>query len=195
MCSNQIRIISERDEVKHYMERYPFHHLLNRFREPEKQQQVLYGVLSPEVTMCLAVTDQLIIGYTIVLWPEEEERWTKLDFIRVLGVIEIAPAYRGKGLAKQLIQRVVSPAQYDDKIIVSLEYYWHWDLELTKGDAKQYQMMLKSMLSWSGFEEYSTDEPDIAGYPYNFMMARIGKDVTNEKLHQFMKLAHPHAIP
>lgn len=195
MMKTDIQIVSIQDEVLKQMKSATFHLSLDRFRDPDQQQRVLLEALSPEVVMCLAVKQQEIVGYTIVLRPEPEERWAKLDFIRVLGVIEVAPSYRGKGLAKQLVYQVTSPPQFDDKIIVSLEYYWHWDLQSTAGDMNRYQVMLKSLLSWSGFEEYPTTDPDIAGYSYNFMMARIGKHVTNGQLRQFIKLAHPNAIP
>lgn len=188
-------IISQQDEVKHYMERSSFHPMLDRFRDADKQQAAMLSALSDQVTLSIAVLGTEIVGYAIVLPPEKEERWSCYDYIKVLGVVEIAPPYRGNGLAKKLVKSVTSPDIIEKQIIVSIEYYWHWDLEMTDGDPHRYVLILKKMLQSAGFEEFETNDPDIAGYPYNFMMGRVGKEVTQEQLYEFVKLAHPNALP
>ncbi|WP_203363772.1 GNAT family N-acetyltransferase [Bacillus sp. REN10] len=189
-----VEIISNEEAVKMNMKRLTFHPLLNRFRAPDKQQATLRAELSKEVAMALAIDRDAIIGYTIVLPPEREERWSKLPFVRTLGVVEVAPGFRGRGIAKRLVQAVTSNQALESKIIISLEYYWHWDLQMTNGDAHAYKKLLKKMLQASRFEDIPTNEPDIAGYPYNFMMGRIGKEVASEELYQFMKLSDPKAF-
>ncbi|WP_100402561.1 GNAT family N-acetyltransferase [Bacillus sp. FJAT-42315] len=189
-----MKIIVNQEEVQMNMKRLTFHSLLNRFREPDHQQATLRAALSEEVTMSLAIDCDTIIGYTVVLPPEKEERWSNLPFVRALGVVEVAPSFRGKGIAKQLVQTVTANPALESKIIISLEYYWHWDLQITKGDAYAYKQLLKNMLQASRFEDIQTNEPDIAGYPYNFMMGRIGKEITSEELYRFMKLADPDAF-
>ncbi|MGM7635252.1 GNAT family N-acetyltransferase [Bacillus sp. Hm123] len=189
-----MKIISNQEQVQNNMKRLTFHSLLNRFREPDRQQATLRAALNEEVTMSLAIDCDTIIGYTVVLPPEKEERWSKLPFVRALGVVEVAPNFRGRGLAKQLVQTVTANPILESKIIISLEYYWHWDLQITNGNAYAYKQLLKRMLQASRFEDIQTNEPDIAGYPYNFMMGRIGKEITSEELYQFMKLADPDAF-
>lgn len=188
------KIISNSKDVEKCMKFFTFHPLLNRFRDAEKQQTILRNALSDEGTMVLAIENNTIVGYTIILPPEVEERWSKLEFVYALGVVEVAPAYRGKGLAKKLVQEVTSQESYEQKIIISLEYYWHWDLAMTDGDVYKYKRMLKSMLEAGRFEDIHTDDSDIAGYQYNFMMARIGKRISSDQFVQFLKLADPKAF-
>lgn len=193
---SKIKLISLKNEVKERIQHDTFHPLLNRFRDADKQQAILREALfeSNEVKLCLAVDKNTIIGYTVVLPPEKEERWSQLPFVRVLGVVEVAPLFRRGGLAKKLVQTITSFSCYEQKIIISLEYYWHWDLQMTDGDFILYGKMLRKMLQASRFEEISTDEPDIADYKQNFMMARIGRQITDEQLYQFLKLANPYSL-
>lgn len=189
-----ISIVSERDKVKFYLEKYSFHPLLNRFREAKEQQAKLTKILNDENRVCVAQAEGKIIGYTLILPPEENERWSLLDYIKVLGVLEVTPPYRGKGVAKNLLEEIVKDSNIENCIILSLEYAWHWDLDMVGGDIELYKSLLKGVLSAAQFVETKTDDPDIFHYKHNFMMARFGQEITSDQLNQFMKLANLNSI-
>jgi len=192
--NKQLKWVHKRTDVLQALRQYSFHHDLNRFREPQKQQEAMLKVMErdKETYMALVVHQNTIIGYTIVLPPEPNERWKKLNYLKVLGVIEISTAYRGHKIGQRLLQTLFKHSQLEDYIVVSLEYCWHWDLSMTDGDPFRYMNMLKHVLQSSGFQEYETNEPDIALYDVNFMMAKIGANIFNEQIEEFKKLAKPY---
>jgi len=183
--------IYSRQQVIHTLTHLSFHQNLNRFREPDKQQKaMLKAMISDDTTyMALAVHTNKIVGYAIVLPPEKDERWRKLSYLRMLGVIEVAPDYRGHKIGQTLLHNLFKHEELENIIVVSLEYCWHWDLSMTNGDPFPYMHMLKHVLQSSGFEEYETNEPDIACYDVNFLMARVGSRITKEQLNTFKNLA------
>ncbi|MDQ0215403.1 acetoin utilization protein AcuA [Oikeobacillus pervagus] len=185
-----MKIVSDPEEVFRHLKYNHFHPDLNRFREAHHQQQTLTQVMETEQAfMALAIVDSQIIGYTIILSPEEEERWIKLDFLKVLGVIEVAPTFRNRSIAKKLLHSIFTQQELEHYIIISLEYCWHWDLKLTNGDPYLYRNMLRKVLESARFVEYKTNDPDIKASEVNFLMARIGKAITSEQVSQFIRLA------
>lgn len=187
----QIKWIYKRAKALHTLRQFPFHKELNRFRDSHKQQEAMIQAMEidEETYMSLALYENTIIGYTIVLPPELDERWQKLDYLKMLGVIEVAPAYRGLKIGQHLLNNLFQHPQLERYIVVSLEYCWHWDLAITDGDPYAYMRMLQHVLQSAGFQEYETNEPDIARYDVNFMMARVGKKMTTEQIEAFTKLA------
>lgn len=192
----EIEVIMGRDKVSNGLQQYSFHPLLQRFRAAEEQHDALMKALieDKEVQMALAVINEGIVGYTLILQPETNERWSLLEYIKVLGAIEVADPYRQKGLAKKLIHAVCSDPFIEDYIVLSLEYAWHWDLKIVNWEIDLYKQFLKELLESEKFKETTTDEPDIAYYKHNFMMARIGRNITSDQINEFMKLANLHSI-
>jgi acetoin utilization protein AcuA len=144
--------------------------------------------------LSLAVMDESIIGYAVILPPEETERWDQLPFVVMLGALEVAPAYRKNGVAKEILRCLFSTSRLKNKILMSLEYYWHWDLKNSRLDVYKYKRMLKHLLTSVGMEEYYTDEPDIRAHPANFMMGYVGREITLAELEQFLYLANPRVL-
>ncbi|WP_147535733.1 hypothetical protein [Bacillus marasmi] len=172
------------------MRDYQFDHNLNNFRDWDKQQKTMLSVMdSNQGLMSLALSHQTIIGYAIILEPEPDERWRQLDFIKILGVVEVAPNYRNQKVAQSLLQSLFLLQETEKFIVISLALCWHWDLSMTNGDSVKYMHMLKRVLGSVGFEEYETNEPDIARYDVNFMTARTGKNITTQQVNQFTNLA------
>lgn len=181
---------SKKERVREHLVRYPFHPDLKQFREASEQQKVLKEALENEEThLAIAFTDSCIIGYAILLPPDFFERWSIYSFIYELGALEVIPDYRGCGVAKQLLHNLFSHPEVEDKIVIALEYYWHWDLSNQMISPYQYKAMLHHVLSSVDFVEIKTDEEDIALNPINFMMARFGQSITFKQVEQFLQLS------
>ncbi|MEB1806057.1 MAG: GNAT family N-acetyltransferase [Bacillaceae bacterium] len=191
---NQIQFVSDFHTMKKYMRDYPFHPALNRFREAKEQQEALLATLEKGSRICIATDKDWIVGYTLILDPEENERWRALPYIKVLGAIEVAPTYRSEGIAKKLLQGICDEPQIEQFIILSIEYAWHWDLRMVDGDIQLYKALLKRLLQTQQFNETVTDDPDVAQYKHNFMMARYGDRVSSDQINQFMRLANMNTI-
>lgn len=183
-------IVTNQEDVRTILRDYQFDHNLNNFRDFDKQQTVMRLVMeSNQGLMSLALSNQSIIGYAIILEPELDERWGQLDFLKILGVVEVAPNYRNQNVAKSLLQSLFLLKETEKFIVISLALCWHWDLSMTNGDSVKYMNMLKHVLGSVGFEEYRTNEPDIARYDVNFMTARVGKEISASQVNQFTNLA------
>lgn len=191
---NQIQFISDLHSIKEYMRDYSFHPALNRFREAREQQDALLATLEKGSRICIATDKDWIVGYTLILDPEENERWSALPYIKVLGAIEVAPTYRSEGIAKKLLHGICGEPQIEQFIILSIEYAWHWDLRMVDGDIQLYKALLKRLLQSQMFNETITDDPDVAQYKHNFMMARYGDRVSSDQINQFMRLANINSI-
>ncbi|UII56783.1 GNAT family N-acetyltransferase [Cytobacillus spongiae] len=186
----KVELIKDQMEMKGRLQTIPFHEQLNRFRPAENQQMAMIKAIERgNAMMTLAVSGHYIVGYTIILPPEEDERWHKLPYLKMVGVMEVAPSFRNLGLGKRLIQGLFEEDEMVQSIIVSLEYCWHWDLGMTDGDPLPYSRILKNVLKSAEFIEFETTDPDIALYETNFMMARIGSSITAEQYQEFKKLA------
>lgn len=184
------QIYKDQKDVKHYLDDYIFHPLLNRFREAREQQKAILQALDHDGRICIATDREQIIGYTLIVRPEENERWSYLDYIRILGVLEVAPSYRGQGIAKAVLKGVLEDKSVENYIILSQEYAWHWDLKMVDGDIERYKKLLKDVLQTGGFRETVTDEPNIAQYQHNFLMSRFGANISPHQFNEFMKLAN-----
>ncbi len=188
-------VVSDRCEVQELLEQYQFHKDLNMFRSAKEQQLIMTQMVREDITdVSLAVYGNSIVGYVTLLPPEPDDRWAQLPYIQMLGALEIVPEHRGNGLAKRLIDHLFDRPDIEDMIVISMEYYWHWDLKNTHLNVYEYQRMLKHLLETCGMEQYFTDYPDVTAHPANFMMARIGKNVSLDQLLQFMMLTNPRVM-
>lgn len=147
--------------------------------------------IASEVTtgkVFIAVSQELIAVYVAFHQPHELTRWARLPFTTELGAIEISPNWRSKGVVKALVRAAVGHGFMDDRVVTSLEYAWHWDLNGTGLDIWSYQNVLFRLFSSVGFEVFRTDDPDILEHPANIFMVRIGKDITEEQRKAFKDL-------
>lgn len=89
-----------------------------------------------------------------------------------LGAIEVIPAYRGTGTGKTLLAVSFMGDEMEDYLVITTEYYWHWDLKGTGLNVWDYRKMMERMMSSAGFEYFATDDPEITSHPANCLMAR-----------------------
>lgn len=168
-----------------------FHDHLIAFRPPEQQHKALIEIADlPEGRILIVRDMNQIVGYVTYLYPDPLERWSKgkMENLIELGAIEVIPKYRGGGVGKALLEVSMMDDAMEDYIILTTEYYWHWDLKGTKLNVWEYRKVMEKMMNAGGLEYYATDDPEISSHPANCLMARIGKRVDQESIQQFDSL-------
>lgn len=167
---------------------FEFHEGLKAFRPSKQQQEALVKIAAfPEGRINVARIDNMIVGYVTFLYPDPLERWYEadLDNLIELGAVEVVAAYRGARIGKSLLELSMLDDAMEDYIIITTEYYWHWDLKGTGLTVWDYRKMMEKMMRAGGMEFFSTDDPEICSHPANALMARIGKRVDQESIERF----------
>ncbi|MCF3943296.1 GNAT family N-acetyltransferase [Oceanobacillus alkalisoli] len=175
------------DELK----KYNFHDKLVAFRPAKKQFEALLEIASfEEARIIVARTEEMIVGYVTYLYPDPLERWStfKMKELIVLGAIEIIPDYRGQRVASNLLKLSMLDDYMENYIVISTEYYWHWDLEGTKLSIWDYRKVMEKMMASGGLTPAPTDDPEIISHPANTLMVRVGKNVPETTVEVFDNL-------
>ncbi|MCH1625336.1 GNAT family N-acetyltransferase [Ferdinandcohnia quinoae] len=170
---------------------YEFHQDLVAFRPPIQQQKALVGIADlPEGRIIVARDRHMIVGYVTFLYPDPLERWSegKMENLIELGAIEVIPKFRGSGVGKNLLTVSMMDNAMEDYLIITTEYYWHWDLKGTGLNVWEYRKVMEKMMNAGGLVWFATDDPEISSHPANCLMARIGKRIENETIQQFDRL-------
>lgn len=170
---------------------YEFHKDLVVFRPPAQQHKALVEIAGlPEGRIIVARDRHTIVGYVTYLYPDPLERWSegKMDNLIELGAIEVIPAFRGSGTGKNLLKVSMMDDAMEDYIVITTEYYWHWDLKGTGLNVWEYRKIMEKMMNAGGLEWYATDDPEISSHPANCLMARIGKRIDQDSVQQFDRL-------
>ncbi|PEC47210.1 N-acetyltransferase [Bacillus sp. AFS077874] len=170
------------------LETYHFHENLTSFRQPAQQHKAIVEIASlPEARIIIARLNQTIVGYVTYLYPDPLERWSKttLENLIELGAIEVIPEFRGFSVAKNMLNLSMLDDAMEDYIIITTEYYWHWDLKGTGLNVWEYRKMMEKMMNAGGLIQFATDDPEICSHPANCLMVRMGKRVTTEEIQAF----------
>lgn len=173
------------------LETYHFHEQLTAFRPAQKQFEAVLSIADfPEGRLIVARTEDTIVGYVTYLHPDPLERWSKFNMedLIELGAIEIIPAYRGSKIASGLLETTMMDDYMENYIVISTEYYWHWDMEGTKLSIWNYRKVMEKMMAAGGLLPAPTDDPEIISHPANCLMVKIGENVPEESITQFDKL-------
>lgn len=168
-----------------------FHKDLVAFRPPEQQKKALIEIASLlEGRIIIARYMDTIVGYVTYVYPDPLERWSegKMDNLIELGAIEVIPDFRGFGTGKSLLKVSMMDDAMEDYIIITTEYYWHWDLKGTGLNVWEYRKVMEKMMNAGGLEWYATDDPEISSHPANCLMAKIGKRIDVESIQKFDRL-------
>jgi acetoin utilization protein AcuA len=140
------------------------------------------------VTICLNEQGALV-AYACCWYPEKEDRWSKLGTLMYeLGALEVSRNYRHGGIADAIVGTLMADTFFEEKIAYMNGYCWHWDLDGTGLTMMQYRQMMINFLKKFGFQEYYTNEPNIALREENIFMARIGSHVSEEDQRRFRNL-------
>lgn len=170
---------------------YTLHEKLTAFRLPKQQHEALVGIAKlDEGRIIIARNGDTIVGYVTYLYPDPLERWSedRIDNMIELGAIEVIQDYRGTGMGKKLLEVSFMGDEMEDYLVITTEYYWHWDLKGTGLNVWDYRKMMENMMSVAHFEYYATDDPEITSHPANCLMARVGKRVGHDTIERFDKL-------
>lgn len=170
------------------LETYHFHENLTSFRQPAQQHKAIVEIASlPEARIIIARLNHTIVGYVTYLYPDPLERWSKttLENLIELGAIEVIPEFRGFSVAKNMLILSMLDDAMEDYIIITTEYYWHWDLKGTGLNVWEYRKMMEKMMNAGGLIQFATDDPEICSHPANCLMVRMGKRVTTEEIQAF----------
>ncbi|PYZ93776.1 N-acetyltransferase [Salipaludibacillus keqinensis] len=180
---------------KRVIEEAEFDEGLVAFRPPQQQKKALLKVADlPENRIILVREENKIVGYAIYLFPDPLERWSEVELENLieLGAIEVSADYRGYQLAKNLLKVSMMDDAVEDYIIITTEYYWHWDLRGTGLSIWAYRDIMEKVMKTGGLEWYATDDPEICSHPANCLMARIGKRVGPDAVHEFNRIRFKH---
>lgn len=173
------------------LEEFKFHENLTAFRPAEQQKTALIGIARLEEGRIIIIRNKdTIVGYTTYLYPDPLERWSEefIENMLELGAIEVIPSYRGSGVGKKLLEVSFMGDEMEDYLIITTEYYWHWDLKGTGLNVWDYRKMMERLMKTVNFEYYATDDPEITSHPANCLMARVGKRVNNDTIEKFDRL-------
>jgi acetoin utilization protein AcuA len=167
---------------------YSFHEDLVAFRTPQKQHEAIIEISTlPEARIIIARLNETIVGYVTFLYPDPLERWSKttLENLIELGAIEVIPAFRGYSVGKNMLRIAMMDNAMEDYIIITTEYYWHWDLKGTGLNVWEYRKMMEKMMNAGGLEQMATDDPEICSHPANCLMVRFGANISQEDMQLF----------
>ncbi|OIK11902.1 GNAT family N-acetyltransferase [Bacillus sp. MUM 13] len=171
--------------------KYEFHEHLVAFRPPPQQHKALIEIADlPEGRIIIARHQNTIVGYVTYLYPDPLERWSEIEMedLIELGAVEVIPEFRGVSAGKNMLKVSMMDDAMEDFIIITTEYYWHWDLKGTGLNVWDYRKVMEKMMSAGGLVYYATDDPEISSHPANCLMARIGKRVDSESIQKFDRL-------
>ncbi|MGM0838145.1 MAG: GNAT family N-acetyltransferase [Bacillota bacterium] len=185
------RLIIEGPVTPEKLASYEFHEDLIAFRPPAQQRKALIEIAGlPEGRILIARTHDTIVGYVTYLYPDPMERWSegKMENLIELGAIEVVPEVRGSSVGKTLLQVSMMDKMMENYIVITTEYYWHWDLKGTGLNVWEYRKVMEKMMNAGGLEYYATDDPEISSHPANCLMARIGKNIDSESVQKFDQL-------
>jgi acetoin utilization protein AcuA len=134
-----------------------------------------------DANVVLAVAEpENIIGFAVLAYPNPDERWTELGpkIMMEIKAIEVCRKWRSVGIAPRMMKMMLVYPHIEDKIIYLVGYSWTWDLSGTDMTARRYRETLIDLFRPHGFQEYETNEPNVCLKPENFLMCRIGKNIS-----------------
>jgi acetoin utilization protein AcuA len=164
---------------------------LNAFRSADLQFEALVSI-ADDIDGCLtfARLEQWLIGYAAFHPPDAIERWSQCTEpgLLELGAIETSRNHRSRHLARRLLEVAFATGRFEDKIVLATLYHWHYDLEGTGLSTYAYRRLLERLYGSVGFVALKTDDPEIAYYPGNSLMARIGPRAPAALQAEFLRL-------
>ncbi|GEN32287.1 acetoin utilization protein AcuA [Cerasibacillus quisquiliarum] len=173
------------------LKNYHFDEGLTAFRPAPKQFEALLQIANfPEGRIIIARHNHTIIGYVTYLHPDPLERWSTFEMpdLLVLGAVEVTERFRQFKIASSLLEVSMMDEFMENYIIISTEYYWHWDLRGTGLNVWQYRKVMEKMMAYGDLKPSTTDDPEIISHPANCLMVRIGKNVPQSSIDTFNTL-------
>lgn len=177
---------------------HPFHPELNIFRPPQRQHEALVKLVEDgRGIVSAAFAGGQTVAYAAFQLPDPFECWSQDPSRKIweLGAVEVAPEWRGHGLARRLLEQTFATGFFDDKVVIAQLLSWHYDTERTGLSTFAYRELLIRLYQKVGFELWRTDDPDIAGHIENALMARIGPKASEDTVKCFHRLRRQGRAP
>jgi acetoin utilization protein AcuA len=158
---------------------------------PDLQLAALKKIAAvPDGNVTIARHAHTIVGYVTIGLPDPDVRWgrDRIPGLYELGGIEVSRDWRRRRVAEAILRATFAGDAYADAIVIATGYRWCWDFEESGVAARDYRDGLHRLFRKFGFEFYDTDEPNIAWYPDNALVARVGARAAPELIAQFKTL-------
>ncbi len=195
ILTNNGPIIIEGPVTKEHLVPLDVNRNLNNFRHPKRQKEAMILVAGhPAGLVYIARSGQEIIGYVLFHHPYQYSRWSKHPRILELGAIEVSSEWQQKGIAKALLQEAFKNPVLEEYVLITTEFYWHWDLKTSTLGVWEYQSMIKRLYGAVGFKRRHTDDPEILEHSANMLMVRIGKNVSKNHIEMLSELTYQNSI-
>lgn len=148
------------------------------YTELESLEQIA-AQAGANVVIALEATDR-IIGFSVLADPDPQERWTQLGpgLMMEVKAIEVSRIWRSAGIAPRMLKVLLDHPRIEEMIVYLVGYSWTWDLKGTRKSAEEYRQTLINIFEPFGFQQYETNEPNVCLKPENFLMGRIGSNVS-----------------
>lgn len=195
LTTNRGSVNIEGSVSQNYLDSLQINKGLNNFRNPTRQKEALDIIAgSTDGRVYIARHNQEIIGYVVFHSPNRYSRWSKHPRTLELGAIEINTDWQRQGLAKALLEEAFKNPYMDEYIVITTEFYWHWDLKNTNIGVWEYRKMLKHIFGHVGFKQRHTDDPEILEHSANMLMVRVGRNVSKNHIDMFNDLTYQNSI-
>jgi acetoin utilization protein AcuA len=173
-----------------------------RYQDAHKTRKILSSVSAlGDAKLACAVFANCIVGYVLIVSPEADSRWSEINdallggfpaladpVLLELGSIEMSTPWRGLGLSRELLRFIFEDPFFEDKIVISRELSWTWDLRSTGLTPLAYRGKLLRLFESAGFRYCETDDDEIGYAGENMLTARIGERIPPEAVFMFHRL-------
>jgi acetoin utilization protein AcuA len=173
-----------------------------RYQDAQKTRRILSSVSESEDSkVACVVFSNCIVGYVAIVSPEANSRWSEINaailagfpalaepVILELGSVEMSTPWRGLGLSRELLRFIFEDPFFEDKIVISRELSWTWDLRSTGLTPLAYRSKLLRLFESAGFRYCDTDENEIGYSGENMLTARFGEKIPPEAVFMFHRL-------
>ena len=184
----RIRDLGSPEDIRHcsFDPQFTLHPQLGSLFAARRLVEKFSGRSDAVVVVAMTGHNQ-VVGYGILAYPEQDERWAELGLNVMMEVkaIEVARSWRSCKIASAILKRIVCTPEIEEKILYMVGYSWTWDLIVTGCTPQQYRQMLIRLFEPHGFKVYQTNEPNVCLKPENLFMCRVGKGVSQLMLDRF----------
>lgn len=163
---------------------------LSCFRNSCHQHRALIGLAEePDGLVFTASLANIVISYVSFQTPDYPW-WQKrcLPELIELGSFETDPAWRQMGLGKTLLNNLFNNPDFtffEDFIVIAAQFIQSWDLENSKMSPWAYRQLMIDLFKKYDFLTWETVDPEIREHPCNILLARVGKNIPEERITLF----------
>lgn len=173
-----------------------------RYQDAHKTRKILSSVSAlGDAKLACVVFENCIVGYVLIVSPEADSRWSEINdallgsfpaladpVLLELGSIEMSTPWRGLGLSRELLRFMFEDPFFMEKIVISRELSWTWDLRSTGLTPLAYRSKLLRLFESAGFRYCDTDDNEIGYAGENMLTSRFGEKISPEAVFLFHRL-------